>query len=225
MKRQRAKKEGLNIPPIGHIDAYAMIVDLNQFTSMVAKAEEVGDLIAQFTRDALSGPIMEIEAERGEVIAFMGDAILAVIPDHDDSVVTACFGIAKNIGRQCEYISNIQSSSKDSWPFAPGGPSVKISIEFGRLDVSTIHSRFLGEHRLLIGSPINHAPRITAAGKGNRCVVGPRAAQLAFSAYGLDGPQWIKGKRGEPSYEYYVFSMGDTWIEWPHRKGQRTSWE
>jgi class 3 adenylate cyclase len=225
VKRQRVKKQGLNIPSIGHIDAYAMIVDLNQFTSMVAKAEEVDDLIAQFTRDALSGPIMEIEAEGGEVIAFMGDAILAVIPDHGDSVVKACFGIAKDTDRQCEYISNIQSDSKDVWPFAPGGPSVKVSIEYGRLDVSTIQSRFLGEHRLLIGSPINYAARINAAGKGNRCIVGPRAAQLAFSSYGLDGPQWVKGKRGEQSYEYYLFSMGDIWIEGPRRKGKRTSWK
>jgi class 3 adenylate cyclase len=223
VKKQRIAKPGPNIPTIGHLDAYAIMVDLNQFTGMVSKAEEVDDSIAQFTRDALSGPIMEIEAEGGEVVAYMGDAILAVIPD--DGVVKACFGIAKDIDRQCEYISDIQRGSKDAWAFAPGGPSVKIGVEYGRLDISTISSRFLGEHRLLIGSPINYAARISAAGRGNRCVVGPKAASLGFSSYDLQGPHHIKGKRGEPRYEYYSFDMGDVWIEGPRRKGRRTSWE
>ena len=224
MKKERTDKPGPKIPETGHIDAYAIIVDLNQFTNMVARAEEGPNDIAQFTSDALSGSIMEIESEGGEVVAYMGDAILAIIADHD-SVIRACFGIAKDTDRQCEYISDAQSHSKDIWPFAPGGPSVKISIEHGRLEISTITSRFLGEHRLLVGSSINYAARISAAGKGNRCVVGPRAAKLAFSSFDLDGPHHIKGKSGEQSYEYYLFSMGDTWIEGRRRKGERASWE
>jgi hypothetical protein len=74
----------------------------------------------------------------------MGDAILGVIA-HDENIVHACFGIAKDIDRVCEYISGEQSEHSDCWQYAPGSPSVKISIEYGALDVSTITSRFLGE--------------------------------------------------------------------------------
>lgn len=202
---------------------FAIIVDLNQFTPMVSKAEEDGELIAQFTRDALSGAIFEIEAEGGEVVAFMGDAVLGIIPD-GDSAVKACFGIAEDFDRQCEYISNAQSDDTPNWMFASGGPSVKISIEYGSMDISTIDSRFLGEHRLLIGSPINYAARISDAGKGNRCIIGPVAAKKEFSSYTLDGPHSIAGKPGEPEYEYYFVSLGDIWIEGPREPGKETYW-
>lgn len=223
MRKNREIKPGPDIPKLGHISAFAIIVDLNQFTGMVSKAEEVGDAIAQFTRDALSGAIFESEAEGGEVVGFMGDAVLGIIPD-GDGAVRACFGIAKDIDRQCEYISNNQSECKDLWSFAPGGPSIKIAIEYGNLDVSTIDSRFLGEHRLLIGSPINYAARISAAGEGNRCVIGPVAAQREFKSYALEGPYPIEGKPGEPDYEYYFFSMGDIWIEGQREAGKDTYW-
>lgn len=224
MRKQRIKKLGLPIPEFGHIEAYAVIVDLNQFTGMVRRAEEVGDGAAQFTRDALTLPIEEIEEEGGEVVAYMGDAFLAVIPE-GEGVVRACFGIAKAVDRQCEYINDAQFRCEHLWSFAPGGPSVKIAIEYGRLDISTISSRFLGSHRLLIGTPINYAARIGSAGRGNRCVVGPQAAKRAFRSFTLDGPHEIKGKRGEPPYEHHFFSMGDIWIEGPRKKGKRTSWE
>jgi class 3 adenylate cyclase len=206
MKEKREIKTGLNIPQDGNINAFAIIVDLNQFTSMVREAEKIGELIAQFTRDALYGAIKEIEAEGGEVVAFMGDAILGIIPD-GDSAVRACFGIAKDINDQCEYISVGQTGNKDDWAFAfvPGGPSIKIAIEYGTLDISTIHSRFLGERHLLIGSPINYAARISTAGEGNRCIVGLVAAKKEFSSYKLEGPYFTKGKRGEPDYEFFFF--------------------
>jgi class 3 adenylate cyclase len=225
VRANREIKPGPNIPQDGNINAFAIIVDLNQFTSMVQEAEKIGDLIAQFTRDALYGAIREIEAEGGEVVAFMGDAILGIIPN-GDSAVRACFGIAKDIDDQCEYISGGQTGPKEDWAFGfiPGGPSVKIAIEYGMLDISTIESRFLGEQRLLIGSPINYAARISAAGEGNRCIIGSAAAKREFSSYELDGPYSIKGKTGEPDYEYYFFSMGDIWIEEPRKPGKETYW-
>ncbi len=223
MRRNREIKPGPNIPQHGHIQGYAIIVDLNQFTSMVSKAEETGDMIAQFTRDALSGAICEIEAAGGEVVAFMGDAVLGYMPDGDGAAL-ACFGIAKDLDRQCEHISNAQEGNDCTWPFAPGGPSLKISVEYGMMDVSTIDSRLLGEHRLLIGSPINYASRISKAGVGNRCIIGPVAAKNAFKQYTLDGPHKLADKPGEPDYEYYLFDLGDIWIDGPRGPGKETYW-
>jgi class 3 adenylate cyclase len=223
-KQKREIKAGPNIPEHGHIEAFAIIVDLNQFTTMVSKAEETGDGIAQFVRDALSGAISEIETEGGEVVAFMGDAVLGIIPDGNNAVM-ACFGIAKDLDRMCSYISSAQSTGESNWEFAPGGPSLKIAIEYGMVDISTIESRFLGEHRLLVGSPINYAARISKAGEGNRCVIGPAAAKMEFSSYNLDGPHLISGKPGEPDYEYYFFSMDDIWIEGPRTPGKETFWD
>ena len=200
-----------------------MIVDLNGFSGMVAAAEEVGDLIAQFTRDSLVGAIQEIEMEGGEVVGFMGDAILGILPD-GDSAVKACFGIAKDLDHMCEYISSEQAGCKEIWAFAPGGPSIKIAIEFGRMDVSTIKSRLLGEHRLLIGSPINYAARISKAGEGNRCIIGQAAAKKEFGNYQLSGPHSISGKPGEPDYEHYFLDLSDIWIEGPRSPGEETYW-
>lgn len=223
MRKNRIIKPGPSIPKDGHVRGYAMIVDLNQFSSMVTKAEETGDLIAQFTRDALSGAILEIEAEGGEVVAFMGDAVLGFFPE-GEAVALACFGIAKDLALQCEYISNAQEGKDHIWPFALGGPSLKIGIEYGMMDVSTIDSRLLGEHRLLIGSPINYAARISKAGEGNRFIIGPVAAKKAFGSYTLDGPHQIAGKPDEPGYEYYLFDLGDIWIDGPRKPGKETYW-
>lgn len=211
------------IPKLGEINAYAMIVDINQFVPMVSVAEQTGDIIAQFTRDTLGLLIQAIETDGGEVVGFMGDAFYAVFPE-GDKIVKACFGAAKMIDRQCEFISDGQRECEHLWAFAKGGPSVKIAIEYGTLDVSTIYGRLLGEQPLLVGSAVNYAARISVFGKGNRCLVGPVAAKMAFGAYRLDGPFSIKGKRGEPTYECYRFDMGETWIEGPRRRGKDTYW-
>lgn len=50
-----------------------------------------------------------------------------------------------------------------------------------------------------------------AAGKGARCVVGPRAASARFSDWELDGPYKTRGKRGKDSYEYYFFLPNEDW--------------
>lgn len=224
MRKNREIKPGPRIPKNKHVQGYAIIVDLNQFSLMVSKAEQTDGLIAQFVRDALAGAIFEVEAEGGEVVAFMGDAVLGLMPE-GDGVVKACFGIAKDLDEQCEYISGAQQVDSYAWPFVPGGPSLKISVEYGRMDVSTIQSRMLGEHRLLIGSPINYAARISKAGLGNRCIVGPAAAEKAFNQYSLDGPHTIEGKAGEPKYEYFLFDLGDIWIDGPRQPGKETYWD
>jgi class 3 adenylate cyclase len=211
------------IPSHGTIRAFAMIVDLNRFAGMVKLAEQTGDIIAQFTRDVLSGAIDQIESEGGEVVGFMGDAVYGVLPS-GDRAVKACFGIAKYVDRHCEYISSAQARCKHLWAFAKGGASLKIAVEYGVLDVSTIYSRLLGSQPLLVGNAVNYASRIAAAGKGNRCNIGPIAAKMEFSKYHLDGPFIIKGKFGEPPYEYFNFRMDDIWIEGPRRRGKETFW-
>jgi len=221
--KKRPIKPGMLLPKIGQIEAFAMIVDLNGFSGMVSSAETVNDSIAQFTRDALAGAIGEIEIEGGEVVGFMGDAILGILPD-GESAAKACFGIAKDTDRMCEYISLGQSRFPDDWAFSPGGPSIKIAVEFGRMDVSTIESRLLNEHRLLVGGPINYAARISKAGEGNRCIIGQAAARKEFGNYRLSGPFLIPGKHGEPDYEHFFLDMSDIWIEGERSPGEKTYW-
>jgi class 3 adenylate cyclase len=200
-------------------DAFAMIIDLNGFTKMVAK-DEVGT-VAQDTRDALAGGIGAVEENGGLVVGFMGDAFLAVLDD-DESVVRAALSTAKDLDRTCEWISDAQSENPDDWSHMPGGPSLKILIEYGRIDVSTINSKFLGEQFLLAGVPINYASRIGSFGKGNRCLLGPAAAERIGRSYKIEGPYTTKGKTGEPPYTCYRFDMGDVWKEGKRRRGKET---
>lgn len=204
-------KQSLKIPKIGSISAFAMVIDINHFASMVRRAETSPDSIAQFTRDVLTSAIMEVEAHGGHVVGFMGDAILGIIEDGEAAVKT-CFGIARDVDRLCEYVSSAQKDCKRMWRYAPGGASLKIAVEYGSMNVSTISSRFLGEHKLFVGNAVVHATRISRAGKGNRCLVGPVAAKT-FKSYGLEGPYSISGKPGEPRYRYYRFPMGEIWRE------------
>lgn len=198
------------LPSMGIFEAFAIIVDINGFTGMVAASNR--NLIADFVRDVLAGSIYAIEEAGGEVVGFMGDAVLGVLPDAE-SAAQACFVIAKDLDAQCAYISNAQEQNADNWSFVPGGPSLKIGIEHGLLSVTEIKSRALGAHRLVIGSAINHAARILAAGKGNRCLIGPSAVEHGFSNYALAGPYTIAGKDGEPDYEYFQHDLSSIWIE------------
>ena len=156
----------------------------------------------------------------------MGDAFLGILPTAE-STVLACFAVAHALDQQCEWISNIQDKHKDSWSCSPGGPSLKIAVEFGRLDASTIYSRKLGRQPFLIGDAINYAARIIKAPiKGNRCVVGPVAAKTGFAEYNLGGPHNLTGrpKPGEPKYEYYRFPMSDVWRESQRKRCDSSYW-
>lgn len=209
----------MEIPVDKSFDAFAMIVDINHFTTMVTKSQ--GNMIAQFVRDTLSGAIHFIEEQEGEVVAHMGDAILGVLPTGEKAAY-ACFSIAKDLDRTCEYISGEQPGA---WDFAPGGPSLKIAVEYGNIDVAAISSKFMGSQRLLIGDAINYASRILSPGKGNRCHIGPVAASMEpFSGYVLDGPLQTKGKSGEPVYTYFKFDLGSIWVEGPRKKRKETFW-
>lgn len=196
------------IPQNSSLKVFAMIVDINGYTKMVSNSD--ANLIAQFTRDVLYGGISAVEKNGGEVVGFMGDAFFAILSD-SDQVFNSCITIAKDIDRQCEYIS----SNSEAFPFSPKGPSLKIGIEYGFIDVSDISSKYLGKQKLFAGEAINYAARITAADYGNRCLVGPKAFEMGLKSYirKEDGPFAIEGKEGEPLYKYYKLDLSDIWRE------------
>jgi len=189
---------------------------------MVTKASQ-SDCIAQFVRDVLSGGIETVERQSGAIVSFMGDAFLAVLGDAE-STYKAAVGIAACLDDQCEYISDQQRDYPDSWHYAQGGPGLKIGIEYGWIDVSTIHSNFLGKQRLLIGPAINYACRINAAGEGNRCHVGPEAMKNGMDLWRNKGPFLAKGKAGECEYEYWSMDLADVWRESKIGLGEETYW-
>jgi class 3 adenylate cyclase len=201
------------------LEAFAVIVDINAFTPMVNESE--GNTIAQFTRDILVGAIHHVESVGGEVVGFMGDAIYGLI-DTAEATYQACVDIAKDLNEQCRYISEAQAEHAETWSFCPGGPSIKIGIEYGFLDTSTIESRQLGEQKLFVGDAVIYAARITTPRYGNRCHIGINAYRKGLGTYPVKGPYRTKGKPGEGYYEYYVLDFSEVWIEGKRRPGRKT---
>jgi hypothetical protein len=209
----------LELSPNKSIEAFAVIVDINAFTTMVSRSNS--NTIAQFTRDILVGAVHNIELCGGDVVGFMGDAILGLL-ETAQATYGACAGIARDVNRQCEYISVNQRESAENWAFCPGGPSLKLGIEYGYIDCSTISSNRLGEQLLFIGDAINYAARITKPRIGNRCHVGPNAASRGLDSYPMKGPYKTEGKPGEGFYEYFHLDLSDIWLEGKRRPGRRT---
>ncbi|MCG0577970.1 hypothetical protein K6Y76_16590 [Burkholderia cenocepacia] len=191
-----------------------MIVDVNSFTALVAR-NELGAGVAQFVRDILVGPIAVVEGEGGSVIGINGDAIFAILPDAEGTYM-ACAGIAKDLNNMCSYLADT-----DYITSIPAPPSLKIGVEYGILDNSTISTKALGTIPFCIGPATNYAARIIAAGAGNRCHIGPAAYDAGMDAWRSGKTiRKVDGKRGEPAYSYYELDLGDTWIE-----GQRDDGE
>jgi hypothetical protein len=90
------------------------------------------------------------------------------------------------------------------------GVGLKIAIERGVLEVSTITSTFLGQQPFLVGEPTVYASRMLAFGEGDRCFVGPKAA-ANWEYGGLDGPYEGKGKHKGLTYAYYFYDLDDLW--------------
>jgi len=214
---------GMKLPEIGTIEAFAMIIDVNGFSPMVS-ASQPSDCVAQFVRDVLSGGISIVQKNGGSVVSFMGDAFLAIL-DNPDSVYMSCAGIAKDLDRLCENISEHQKEYPNDWHYAKGGAGLKIAIEYGWIDISTISSNLIGQQRLLIGPPINYASRISSAGIGNRCIVGPEAMNShGMNQWRFNGPYSIKGKDGERDYIYWQLYLGDIWREGKIGAYEETYW-
>jgi class 3 adenylate cyclase len=210
----------MELPEIGTIRAFALVLDINGFTPIVSKASQ-SDCIAQFVRDVLTGGIEAVERQNGFVVSFMGDAFLAVLGDAE-STFKAAAGIAACHDDQCEYISDGQREYPGSWKYCIGGPSLKIGIEYGWIDISTIQSKLLGKQRLLIGPAINCACRITTAGVGNRCNIGPEAMKNGMNIWWTKGPFLVDGKIGEGEYEYWSLNLTDVWREGMIGAGEAT---
>jgi class 3 adenylate cyclase len=213
----------LILPVTGTIEAFAMVVDINAFTVMVSKSDGCCESVAQFVRDVLSGGIEIVEEQGGNVVSFMGDAFLSIF-EKIDSVYKACVGIARDTDRQCEWISDIQRDYPDAWKYAIGGPSIKIGIEYGWIDISSIRSNGLGQQKLLIGPPINYASRIAADGEGNRCHVGPEAMKHGMKEWHNSGPYTISGKPDEVEYTYWRLHFDNIWKEGFIEEGEDTYW-
>ena len=211
------------VPRNTTIFAFALIVDVNDYSAMVSSEQAL--LVAQFTRDVLSGGIAAVEDCGGSVMGFMGDAFLALLPDAQ-STFLACAGIAKDLDNQCEYISTSQERDSEAWPFAAGGPSLKIAFESGWIETSEISSRELGTQTLLAGQAINYANRISAAGGGNRCLCGPSSAeQLRLVGYEkiLDGPHSFQGKK-DMLFDFFELDLGEFWRSGPRNEGDESFW-
>ncbi len=195
-------------PRHGSIQAFAMLVDINGFTTLVDRS--LGENIAKRIADVLKEGVDAVESHNGHIIGFMGDAFIAVLENRAD-VLKSCAQIATAVTKQCSILSDPESEFK--WPF-PEGPSLKIALEYGWMDIAQVSSKAIGEQILLIGPPINYAHRISNSGSGNRCHIGPNAAQLiGVDCDELTGPYRVEGKKGEGIYTYYRLPMSSHWTE------------
>ena len=200
------------IPNNESFSAIALVVDMNGSTAMIQRASH-HTLLADFTRDVLAGGIHAVETAGGDVLTFMGDAFLAILPDAS-AAFEACVMIARDLDHQCEWISDVQQQDPLAWSFAPGGPGLTIAFEWGTLHSTEISSRVLGTQILLVGEPINYASRISAAGAGNRCFCGPCAASLLTElGYVLAGPTRYHGTKSDGPYVYFELDLEDIWAK------------
>ena len=212
----------MELPTLGEIEAFAMIVDINGFTKMVSNAR--GRAIAQFVRDTLVGGIEITERNSGYAVGLMGDAFLSIFTDPED-VIGTCYSIARDVDRRSEYISDSQQEDPEVFPSPPGGVTIKITIEYGWMDISTVTTRLLGTQRLFIGPPINTASRLGATGKGNRCIVGPEAIKrLPIDSGYVTRLAPVSGKDGEPEYECYEVDLEEIWRSGLINPGEETFW-
>jgi hypothetical protein len=53
--------------------------------------------------------------------------------------------------------------------------------------------------------------RIADAGSRNRCLVGPKAAEIGLNRYPLEGAFSVQGKKGENEYTYFELDLSDVW--------------
>ena len=211
-------------PGVTPIRAYAVIVDINHFAAMVSAAvtgPSRGELIADFVSRTLTGAIDAIEFRGGHVMGVMGDAVFGVL-SKGDAIFDLCEDIARSVNEASLRITCHQAAFPDAWHYSPGGPSLKICIEFGWMDIATITTRQLGTQKLLIGQAINCASRLGQAGTGNRCLVGPVAAgMLDLSPHAMRGPFNMPGKADEPDIICYELDLDTLWRTVPHGRGGR----
>ena len=190
-----------------YLDCVALVVDINGSEKLIGAGAD--GLTAQFFRDLLAGGIDAVEKCNGSVISFTGDGFQAVLPTEKDAA-HASWHIAKDLRKTREYLSDKCDDGSSVWPQMDIGVGLKIAIERGILEISAITSTFLGQQPFLVGEPTVYASRLLAFGKGDRCLVGPKAA-ANWEYAGLDGPYKGRGKHKDLTYEYSIYDLDDLW--------------
>jgi len=185
-------------------ECVVLVVDINASERLLAVDDWGGT--AQFFRDLLSGSIRSVEDSHGSVISFIGDGLTAVLPSEQEAGL-ACMAIAHDLRKTRDYLRHHGS---DVFPQLEVGVGLKMGVERGQMQVSSISSEFTGKLPYFFGEPAVYATRISRFGRGDRCLVGPRAA--ANWPYGpLDGP--FVRKRRTFTYEYYSFDLSEFWVD------------
>jgi class 3 adenylate cyclase len=191
------------------ISCVALVVDINGSEKLIDAGED--GLTGQFLRDILAGGIRSVEECHGSVITFTGDGFISVLPT-EINAAHACWGIARDLRKTREYLEDCRRDNPNAWPLLDVGVGLKISIERGHLEVSSISSEFLGKQPFLVGPPTVYASRISAFGSGDRCVIGPKAA-ANWPYAGLDGPFEGQLKHKGLNYKYYFYDLDDLWVD------------
>jgi class 3 adenylate cyclase len=191
------------------VSCVALIVDINGSEKLIDAGQD--GLTGQFFRDVLEGGIHAVEKCNGSVISFTGDGFVAVLPTEIDAA-QACWEIARDFRKSMEYLEACRKDNPYAWPLLDVGLGLKIAIERGHLEVSSISSTFLGVQPYLVGPPTVYASRISAFGNGNRCVIGPQAA-ANWPYAGLEGPFEGHVKHKGLNYKYYFYDLDDLWID------------
>jgi class 3 adenylate cyclase len=197
------------IDKLHSISCVVLIVDINGSEKLIEAGED--GLTGQFFRDILVGGIHAVEGCNGSVISFTGDGFVAVLPTEADAA-EACWRIAKDFRKIREYLEDCRRDNPYAWPLSDVGLGLKIAIERGHLEVSSISSTFLGVQPYLVGPPTVYASRISAFGKGDRCVIGPKAA-ANWPYAGLEGPFEGHIKHKGLNYQYYFYDLDDVWVD------------
>ena len=189
------------------LSCVALVVDINGSEKLIGAG--ANGLTGQFFRDLLSGGIEAVEKCSGSVVSFTGDGFIAVLPTETDAA-HACWSIARDLRKTREYLSDTCDDGTPAWPQMEIGVGLKIAIERGVLEISSISSSFLGKQPFLVGEPTVYASRILAFGTGDRCVVGPKAA-ANWPYAGLEGPYEGEVKHKGLTYRYYFYDLDDLW--------------
>ncbi len=188
----------------GSFECLVLVVDINASEKLLTVDEWGGT--AQFFRDLLYGSIRAVEEAHGSVINFIGDGLTAVLPTEEDAGM-ACMAIAHDLRKTRDYLV---SNGREAFPQLRVGVGLKMGVERGWMQVSSISSEFVGDVPYFFGEPAVYATRISRFGRGDRCLIGPKAA--AMWPYGpLDGP--FSRRRRTFTYEYYSFDLGEFWVD------------
>lgn len=125
-------------------------VDINGSEKLIDAGED--GLTGQFFKDLLNGGIQAVERRNGSVINFTGDGFIAVLLTETDAA-HACWEIARDLRKTREYLKDCLTDCPESWPQLDIGVGLKIAIEGGQLEVSSISSAFLGVQPFLVVPP------------------------------------------------------------------------